>query len=385
MKKIYIPYLSEHAYIVCAAFKHFGVPAQVMDSTKESLNLSKLYLSGKECLPCSTIAGDMIKTIKSTDFDPKRAVFYTPFHQNYCRYGQYNKLQRIVLEELGYSDIPSYDVNLNKKTDLLNIKNKSFLSAIFWEGLIVIDCLNSWLYKNRPYAKDKKLIEDTHNKAISKLCWQIENCGNVIPVLKEITRILDSCTVVQKKQRPVIGVVGEVYTRLNKFSNSNLISILEDLGLECRVAPLFLMDNWFKYSRLVYRRKWYSHIDAKIKDCFQEKMARKILKYFKHLINKESFTSSLRKKAKSHFNLYIKEDEILIIIGKAIDFINQGVNGIIEVMPYNCMFGTIAFTIMQKICEDYNIPFLCLHFDGLKQTNIINRLEAFVYQVERSM
>ena len=68
-------------------------------------------------------------------------------------------------------------------------------------------------------------------------------------------------------------------------------------------------------------------------------------------------------------------------IGKTIDFANGGASGIVNIMPFTCMPGTIVSTLLKRYREENsNIPILNMAYDGQEQTNTLTRLEAFMYQ-----
>jgi len=75
------------------------------------------------------------------------------------------------------------------------------------------------------------------------------------------------------------------------------------------------------------------------------------------------------------------EGEAILSVGKSIDFIEKGVSGIINTMPFTCMPGTITSAIMRLVQKKYNVPVINVAYDGQGQTNITTRLEAFMYQV----
>ena len=63
-KKIYIPYMSDHAIALAAAFRACGVDAAVMDeSDEESVTIGRKFTTGKECYPCILTTGDMVKHV----------------------------------------------------------------------------------------------------------------------------------------------------------------------------------------------------------------------------------------------------------------------------------------------------------------------------------
>ena len=75
------------------------------------------------------------------------------------------------------------------------------------------------------------------------------------------------------------------------------------------------------------------------------------------------------------------EGEAILSVGKAIDFIEKGASGIINVMPFTCMPGTVSAAILRLVQKKYDVPIINVAYDGQGLTNIDTRLEAFMYQV----
>jgi predicted nucleotide-binding protein (sugar kinase/HSP70/actin superfamily) len=94
----------------------------------------------------------------------------------------------------------------------------------------------------------------------------------------------------------------------------------------------------------------------------------------------EPHVDSIIEKASPYIHVSF-EGEAILSVGKAIDFIDKGVSGIINVMPFSCMPGTITSAIMRLVQKKYNVPIINLAYDGQGLTNIDTRLEAFMYQV----
>ena len=76
--------------------------------------------------------------------------------------------------------------------------------------------------------------------------------------------------------------------------------------------------------------------------------------------------------------------EAALSIGKSVDWIKKDVDGIINVMPFTCMPGTLVSAASKRIKEDYKVPWLNLSFDGLEQETTETRLEAFIYQAKQN-
>ncbi len=75
------------------------------------------------------------------------------------------------------------------------------------------------------------------------------------------------------------------------------------------------------------------------------------------------------------------EGEAIMTVGKAIDFARKGLSGIVAVMPFTCMPGTISEALMKRVREDEDeLPFLNMVYDGFEQSTARTRLEAFMFQ-----
>jgi predicted nucleotide-binding protein (sugar kinase/HSP70/actin superfamily) len=76
----------------------------------------------------------------------------------------------------------------------------------------------------------------------------------------------------------------------------------------------------------------------------------------------------------------------VLSIGKAIEYAEEGFDGIINVIPFHCMPGTVVNGVLEKFQKDYSgVPCLKLSFDGQEQTNEETRLEAFMHQAYQRM
>ena len=66
---------------------------------------------------------------------------------------------------------------------------------------------------------------------------------------------------------------------------------------------------------------------------------------------------------------------------KAVEYIHQGLSGVVNAMPFTCMPGTVVTAMSKKLREDFgNFPFLNLAYEGQEDSNEITRLEAFMHQ-----
>jgi predicted nucleotide-binding protein (sugar kinase/HSP70/actin superfamily) len=78
------------------------------------------------------------------------------------------------------------------------------------------------------------------------------------------------------------------------------------------------------------------------------------------------------------------EGEAVLSVGKTVDFVLRGASGVVNVMPFTCMPGTVVSAILKRYREESNnLPILNMAYDGQEQSNIMTRLEAFMYQAQQ--
>jgi predicted nucleotide-binding protein (sugar kinase/HSP70/actin superfamily) len=94
---------------------------------------------------------------------------------------------------------------------------------------------------------------------------------------------------------------------------------------------------------------------------------------------REPDTRTILKKAAPYIHDSF-EGEAVLSIGKAIDLIERGAAGIINVMPFGCMPGTISSALLQVVSRNYRVPCISIAYDGTESTTTYLQLEAFMEQ-----
>jgi predicted nucleotide-binding protein (sugar kinase/HSP70/actin superfamily) len=71
-------------------------------------------------------------------------------------------------------------------------------------------------------------------------------------------------------------------------------------------------------------------------------------------------------------------------VGKAVDFCQHGLSGVINILPFSCMPGLIATGLAKAIRDDHgHLPWLDVIYDVQGGTNLQTRLEAFMFQARQ--
>ncbi len=384
---IYIPHMSDHAFSVQAAFERSGIHAEVLpEPDKETVDIGMQYVSGKECYPCVVTTGDMLKKVFSKDFNPAESAFFMPSGTGPCRFGQYNVFHRHVLESIGLSNVPIFapnqDFRLYKD---IRVINKDF-ALNSWKGIIAIDLLYKCLHETRPYEKKKGVSDRLYNKYLSKLLLSLKGQHGIVENVLSEAREAFKTVPRYDEIKPLIGIVGEIFVRTNRFSNEDLIKKIEALGGEALLAPF---EEWINYLNYVNKRKAFIKknlseiINIYIKKFFQKKIEHKYSSFFKGFLRnlREPSLKEITNKA----SCYVPdsfEGETVLSIGKSIDFAEKGASGIVNTMPFGCMPGNIVTALMRGVSKNYDVPSISIPYDGTESSTVIIQLEAFMDQAK---
>ncbi len=388
-RRIYLPPMTDHALALVAAFQACGGDAVLLpESDEETLALGRRLTSGKECYPLILTTGDLAKMLQRPDFDPERSAFFMPSANGPCRFGQYRRYHRLVLDELGYPQVPVYSPDQSETMyQEVGMMGEDF-DRIAWRGVVAIDLLEKKLFQTRPYERYPGESDKVYQHFLDKTYQTLRDRGNLDGVLREARRAFDDLALNGHGDKPLVGIVGEIYVRSNRFSNENTIREIEALGGEAMMPPV---GEWLLYVTHGARQRAWS----------TRKYGLLLHLWLKHLVQTKDehtlghiFHGSLRNlqeptipqtldMAKPYLHPSF-EGEAILSMGKAEDFYRKGASGLVNLMPFTCMPGTVVNSLFNRFREDHdNIPFLNLSFDGQEQTHTRTRLEAFMYQVRQ--
>jgi predicted nucleotide-binding protein (sugar kinase/HSP70/actin superfamily) len=378
--------MSDHAFALAAAFHHCGIDAEVLpESDKKTADIGRKYVSGKECYPCTVTTGDMIRKAMEPDFNPVKSAFFMPSGSGPCRFGQYNVFHRLVLDSIGYPDVPIFSPNQDTTFYRdLGIVGKDFTMHA-WKGIIALEFLLKCLHETRPYEKDKGTADGLYRDYLQKayLSLQSRSNGNIEEILYEIRRDFENIPR-DNGRKPLIGIIGEIFVRSHRFSNEDLVRKIEGLGGEVWLAPV---EEWIYYVNLVGLRKALLKKEKSViisfflKKFFQKRIEHRFAKHFHGFLKtlKEPDTKEIIEKASPYLHSSF-EGEAILSIGKSIDLIERGASGIINAMPFGCMPGTIVTALLRGVSRDYGIPCISIPYDGTESLTTEIQLEAFMDQ-----
>jgi len=378
-----------------AAFRYLGVDARLSpEGDERTLELAGRYTSGDECLPERVTIGNFFKVIESPDFDPAKTAFFMPTSSGPCRFGQYAPFMKQVLSELGYDDVFIVSpTSANGYADLGELAGP--MMKLGWWGLVGSDALRKMLHLYRPHEMVPGVTDEAYEKALDIFCEELADnslpVGNkkldrLVGALEEGRDLFRKLPVDFSKDTLLIGVVGEIFCRLNTFSNENLIRRLEAFGAQAWLADI---SEWVWYTNEEHEKnlKMYGRaislemLGVKLRKHVQHSYEKKLLAPFKEEfvgLEEPHSVREILERSKPYLPYHGSLGEMVLSVGKAIYLYEKGADGIIDISPFTCMNGIVTEAIYPKLSSEHDgIPIRTFYFDGT-QVDLENDLGIFI-------
>jgi predicted nucleotide-binding protein (sugar kinase/HSP70/actin superfamily) len=296
----------------------------------------------------------------------------------------------MILDDLGFKDVPIVSPDSSDSYSSQFGEVGGNFRRLAWRGLLAIDFLEKLARERRPYETVPGETDCAFEESLRLVERGLERGGDgVFTALEKARDLFREVRVDRRREdRPVIGVVGEIYLRSNRFTNNNLVRLIEGLGGEVWVAPV---TEWVFYTN---NRRFEESVSAgnyldfvkgyvtdKIQQVDEERMLR-ILGGSLRSAHEAEIEELLGHSAPyMHFSF---GGEAILSIGKAIDYIKKGASGIVNAMPFTCMPGMVATAVSRRVRERFgDIPWLNMTYDGQEGVNDITRIEAFLHQARQ--
>lgn len=406
------------AHLLAATFRGFDIHAKVMDTCK-GLDLGQEYTSGKECYPCQITTGDILYYMQKErerlgdNFNPESYVYFMPEADGPCRFGMYNKYQRIVLDS--FADFSGLKIGSLTTKDgyslagMIEKERVKDLRKASYFSVVVADILDRLLWKIRPYEKKPGMTD----KFIEKSMHVMEDTFETFGPDKKFDKILDKLEEIIEEgkaiidpgipPKPRIGIVGEIYLRTHVHANQDVIRVLEKYGAEVVNASIAEWVNYTTYDGLR---------DAKIGFRLNLKQFRfgparehlkKMLGFGGELLYQQRRQKQVYKRVRSHIDLaedhkighledIIKKEDLFsfdvgteacLSIPGIVQYARDEFNGVVNVYPFTCMPSTITSAIVKPLINELRIPYLDTPYDSSSQPGREAAIRTFMYQAHQ--
>ncbi|MFH1939030.1 MAG: acyl-CoA dehydratase activase-related protein [bacterium] len=416
-KKILVfPPMSEHNYAISSALNAYGIQSKVLEvSPDETLERARSCTCGLVCTPYLHTTEAMLYFMQKSEFDPEKFAFFQATTEcGPCRLGQYASLESLLFQKKGI------DVDIITGGEIgseFNLGIPLLIKA--WFGITAVDQLEKMRMHTRPYEVNKGTSDQIYEKYLKRLLDYLAdpktNLGkmktyltiekaffsnlfdrNSSPIEEILRKAQEEFSQVKRtnEEKPKIGMVGEFYVRLHEPANQNIIRKLEKKGAEVWLAPATEYLTYSYYLNSVSAREKFSLNRKKedLREWFLKSILYRVMIGYEHKFFKvtlpymQGFDDIPAKEIVLNGEKYIRHyigGEAIVSMGKAVDYAKRGLDGIISVIPFNCMPGlTVAGFIPKFRKDNNNIPFVSIEYDGFQDSTREIRTDTFIAQVK---
>jgi len=252
---------------------------------------------------------------------------------------------------------------------------------------VAVDLLQKLLHRYRPYERQPGAADAIYQGCLEAVVAATEAGGGreLVAVMERAARAFEELPVERRERRPLIGIVGEIYLRHNRYGNLDLVRRVEALGGEVDLAPIIewlYYANWRFDDTCRVRGQPLARARMALVDRYQRALERRLARPLAHLLDHpyETPVARLMRYVEPYYSTDLG-NECLLSIGKTVELARHGVCGVINVMPFSCMPGIITAAIAPRLRQDLDqLPWLDIAFDAQGGTNLTTRLEAFMHQ-----
>ncbi|HER09454.1 MAG TPA: CoA activase [Bacteroides sp.] len=384
---LYFPYMNDASYVIAGVCRSFGINSESLPvQTQKELDLARKYTSARECFPMIATTGSFLSKLMEPGVDPAKVSFFMPDHNGPCRFGQYNRFQRVLFDRLGFDKTEIIAPSNDSSYEDISAGHGTKFRLNAWKGFLAVDILRKLKQERRPYELIPGNTDQVYQQGLADLVTCMENGGrDLTDVLAKIGYAFTQIPLSNGKRKPVVAIVGEIFMRDNPFCSAHLVERLEKFGAETWIAPF---AEWLSYSTIRYTRdsKWKRDfkgvIKSKIQEISQEYVARKMSRQFHGLFDedKEVAVKDMLNACGPYVHRHYDGDPALNLGTSAI-LADKGISGIANILPFTCLPGTLVTSLSDQLRKDkHNIPYVNIAYDGQEDASIDLRLQAFMHQ-----
>jgi predicted nucleotide-binding protein (sugar kinase/HSP70/actin superfamily) len=379
---IWIPRFADHAYAYSGLLRHLGHDPRVLPlPDREAQALGERHALGKECHPYSMILGDLLQLAGRPD--TRDSVFFFPGTSIPCLLHEYGSGMQTLLRDLGIRHIR---VSSPTGASLMEAVGLKPLER-FYTGLLAIELLVKAVCQTRPYERNRGETDRVHQENLDRIETAIAG-GDVLKALGQSLRDLGGITTDPTRDRPKVGLVGDLYTRVNPAANQELVRWFEDEGLEVWPSPfqIDLVDhgisrNFYESLTTLGLPNLVANGSIALLRAIDLWRVRNVVG---SRISHRDEPGLLQARRLAAPYMPNEDHELLFLqVAKTADFARSGVNGVVNAICFGCMVGNAAAALNERIRRDHDhLPILTAVYSGGGSPARTMALEAFVSQVK---
>ena len=360
------------------------------ECTAHTVETGLKYVNNDACYPSILTIGQLIEEVESGKYDTNKLALMMSQTGGGCRATNYIGFIRKALRDAGYPNIPVISFNFVGLEKNSGFKITLSLVKKLVKATIYGDLLQKMLHKNKAYEINKGETEKLYYAWLEK-CKKLTvetNIQQFNQSLYEIVNDFEKIEVDTSKEKPKVGIVGEILIKYHPFGNNYCTELLENEGAEVVMPDLMGFVKYVIMNSIVKAKIFEKgKINAKVYKVALD-MVNKIEKdYKKALLNSNKNylppcnIEELAEKVEDILSTGNQTGEGWILTAEMLEFMEHGINNIVCLQPFACLPNHVVGkgvikTIRNKYPEANIAP---IDYDpGASESNQINRIKLLL-------
>ena len=380
-----------HFELIEAAVKSEGYNIKLLkDCTPKTVETGLKYVNNDACYPSILTTGQMIEALESGEYDLSKTALIMSQTGGGCRATNYIGFIRKALKDAGFSNIPVISFNIVGMEKMPGFKITMGLMEKLLKCVIYGDLLQKLLMKNRAYEKNKGETERLFNKWL-KNCKELSINSSNKTFKKSIYEIVNDFEKIEldlSKEKPKVGIVGEILIKYHPFGNNFVANVLEKDGAEVVLPDFmgfvkFMATHKITFNALLKTDKTKAKIfkfAIKLIDILEKDLKIALSNSSKNYLPPCNIWE-LESKVKDILSIGNQTGEGWFLTAEMIEYIEHGISNIVCVQPFACLPNhVVGKGVIKTIREKYpNANIAPVDYDpGASQSNQINRLKLLM-------
>ncbi|HIW24538.1 MAG TPA: 2-hydroxyacyl-CoA dehydratase [Firmicutes bacterium] len=385
-----------HFDVLEAAMKACGFNIVMMPAADPgSVDYGLKYVNNDACYPALIVVGQMMKALKSGDYDLNKTALLITQTGGGCRATNYIGFIRKALKNAGMEQIPVVSVSAQGLEKNPGLKFTPKLLNHMVQAFVYGDLFMRVLYRTRPYEAVKGSANALYDKWNEKVKRDIAKAdiGTFKQNLRDIVKEFDELELLDIV-KPRVGVVGEILVKYHPLANNDIVGLLEREGAEAVVPDILGFGHYSAYNS-VQKEKYlggsskartFSGIAIKALEYYQKPMieALKASKRFDAPVNIET----LGEYAEPIVSLCNQTGEGWFLTGEMMELIHTGVNNIVCTQPFGCLPNhVVGKGVIKEIRRRYPLAnIVAVDYDpGASEVNQLNRIRLMLASAYKNL
>lgn len=368
------------ASVFAAALRGLGLDARACpEAGQAAWELARRQTTGDECYPQRVVLADFLESLAGVGVPSGRAALFLTGGDGPCRFGQYAPYLTRALGRMGLGDALVLAPNSDSGYREVQAHGADLQRTLWW-AVVASDTLRRLLHQTRPYEVRAGTADAAFEACLAEVSAVLEDPAlrlraRLDRLVAALTRSRDRFRAVpatERGNRPLIGVVGEIFCRLNTYANEDVVRKIEALGGEAwlsGVAEWVWYSNAAEFAALRRTGKGLSRrmLSARATALFQRWDERRLLAPVAPDFAGREDPHDVRELldlACPYLPWEGALGEMVLSVGKAIWLQRKGADGIVDVSPFGCMNGVVSEAVYPLVSRDHGgIPIRSFYVD----------------------